>query len=68
MARPGKFKPKKAVLRRVKVTGTGKVKFRGVNKSHLMSGRSAKQSRQARRPSTLPRCEERRCRQALGLE
>jgi large subunit ribosomal protein L35 len=68
MARPGKFKPKKAALRRVKITGTGKVKFRGVNKSHLMSKRSAKRVRQARRPNTLPRCEERRVRQTLGLE
>ena len=46
-----KFKPHKGLLKRVKVTGTGKVKFKRVGTSHLnshMSGNAIRQHRAKR--------------------
>ena len=47
-----KFKPNKGVLKRMKVTGQGKVKFARSGKSHLNSTTSAKRTRTLRRPRT----------------
>lgn len=44
-----KQKTKKAVVKRMKLTKTGKVKFRHAFTSHIMVRRSAKRKRQLRR-------------------
>lgn len=44
-----KMKSHKSVLKRVKVTGTGKVKFRRTRTSHLMSHKSGDQVRKFRK-------------------
>lgn len=44
-----KQKTKKAVVKRMKLTKTGKVKFRHAFTSHLLVRRSAKRKRQLRR-------------------
>ena len=57
-----KQKTKKAVVKRMKLTKTGKVKFRHAFTSHLMVRRSSKRKRQLRGtaafdPSDQPRVE-----------
>jgi large subunit ribosomal protein L35 len=49
MAKKYKFKPNKALLKRVKVTGRGKVKFHHAGASHLMSGTPGSKKRQLRK-------------------
>ena len=44
-----KFKSHKALLKRVKVTGRGKVKFHASNSGHLRSGKSPKRLRNLRK-------------------
>jgi large subunit ribosomal protein L35 len=48
-----KQKPNKGMSKRMKVTGTGKVKHRHELNSHLRSGRSAKKKRHLGRPAIL---------------
>ncbi len=43
-----KQKTNKSVKKRMKVTASGKIKRRKVNKRHLLSGRSTKRKRQLR--------------------
>ncbi|WP_434342131.1 50S ribosomal protein L35 [Mesomycoplasma hyopneumoniae] len=47
-----KFKTKSALKKRIKVTGTGKVKHRHAYRSHLAQSKTTKQKRQSRK-STL---------------
>jgi len=68
MAKPGAFKPNKGALKRVKVTGTGKIKRRRANMSHLMSTMSAKRRRNGRSAAVCPPTEQRRFREMLGLQ
>lgn len=49
MATKVKFKSHKALLKRVKVTGRGKVKFHASNSGHLRSGKSPKRLRNLRK-------------------
>jgi len=49
MAKKYKFKPNKSLLKRVKVTGRGKVKFHHAGASHLMSGTPGHQKRKMRK-------------------
>jgi large subunit ribosomal protein L35 len=53
MRRPKGIKTKKAVSKRFKITGTGKVMFRGAGKRHLMQGKSSKRRRSLRKASIL---------------
>ena len=48
-----KLKPNKAVLKRFRVTKTGKLKRGHTLTSHLMSGRSAKKKRKLGRPALV---------------
>ncbi len=68
MAAAGAFKPNKGLQKRVKVTGTGKIKRRRANMSHLMSSMSAKRRRKGRSAAICPPCEQRRARRMLGLQ
>ena len=49
-----KQKTNKSVRKRVRVTGTGKIKRNKANKRHLLSGRSSKRKRQLRKATILP--------------
>lgn len=62
-----KFKPKKSVKKRFKVTATGKLKAGHSNTSHLMSGRSAKKKRQLGRPQILFEGHARNMRAMMGI-
>jgi len=49
-----KPKTNKSVRKRLRVTGTGKLKRNKGNKRHLLSGRTSKRKRQLRKATTLP--------------
>jgi large subunit ribosomal protein L35 len=53
MRRPKGVKTRKSVSKRFKITGTGKVMFRGAGKRHLLQGKSAKRRRKLRNAKTL---------------
>ncbi|MEX2212963.1 MAG: 50S ribosomal protein L35 [Phycisphaeraceae bacterium] len=48
MAKKYKFKPNKGLLKRVKISGRGKVKFKRAGGTHLMSGTTGNQKRKLR--------------------
>ena len=48
-----KFKPQKSVVKRMKVTATGKLKHGREKTSHLMSNRSADLKRRLGKPAVL---------------
>jgi len=62
-----KLKPNKAVSKRFKVTGTGKVVRRKAFSSHLRSGRSAKRKRQIGRPAIMCENLARNMRRLMGV-
>lgn len=62
-----KFKPNKSVLKRFRVSKTGKVKRGHSLRSHLMSGRSSKKKRHLRRPAILFEGHARNMRQLMGV-
>ena len=53
MRRPKGIKTRKAVVKRFKLTATGKVLFRGAGKRHLLQGKNAKRRRSLRKASLL---------------
>ena len=61
-----KMKTHKGIKRRIRRTATGKLRFKRSFASHLMSGKSGKRARQARRPSFLSGAVAKRIREALG--
>jgi large subunit ribosomal protein L35 len=61
-----KMKTHKGVKRRVTVSARGKVRFKRSFASHLMSGKSQRRVRRARRPSFLSGAMARKLRAALG--
>jgi large subunit ribosomal protein L35 len=61
-----KMKTHKGVKRRVRVTATGKVRYKRSFASHLMSGKSGDRVRRARRPRFLTGIMAKRLRQAVG--
>ena len=48
-----KLKPHKGFLKRVKVTGTGKIKRHKANKGHLMASKTGKRRRRLGRPAVV---------------
>lgn len=62
-----KFKPNKAVAKRFKVTGKGKLKRRHSLTSHLRSARTAKKKRELRRPEILFEGHARNMRKLMGI-
>jgi len=62
-----KQKTNKSVKKRIRVTGTGKLKRNKANKRHLLSGRNAKRKRQLRRAEILPASITGKYLRALGL-
>ena len=61
-----KFKPHKGILKRVRITKTGKVKRAKVGLGHLCSHKSGARKRQLRRPAICPAPEQRRVLQMVG--
>ena len=53
MRRPKGIKTRKAVAKRFKITGTGKVKFRGAGRRHLLQSKNAKRRRSLRNAKML---------------
>jgi large subunit ribosomal protein L35 len=53
MRRPKGIKTKKSASKRFKITGTGKVLFRGAGRRHLCQGKSPKRRRSLRRASLV---------------
>lgn len=49
-----KMKPSKCLVRRVKVTGTGKLKHKRRGTSHLMTSFTGKRKRHLRNGTTVP--------------
>ena len=63
----GKFKPHKAIQKRIRLTASGKVKRRKVGLGHLCSHKSGARKRKLRRPAIAPAMEQKRVHQMLGL-
>lgn len=53
MRRPKGIKTKKSVTKRFKITGTGKVLFRGAGRRHLLQGKGSKRRRSLRKAKNL---------------
>lgn len=62
-----KFKPKKSVAKRFRVTGTGKLKRNHSLTSHLRSARTSKKKRELRRAEVLFEGHARNMREMMGL-
>jgi len=53
MRRPKGIKTRKSVAKRFKITGTGKVLFRGAGRRHLLQGKSPSRRRSLRKSKVL---------------
>ncbi|HKI68690.1 MAG TPA: 50S ribosomal protein L35 [Verrucomicrobiae bacterium] len=53
MRRPRGNKTRKSVSKRFKITGTGKVLFRGAGRRHLLQGKNSKRRRSLRNAKVL---------------
>ena len=63
-----KQKPHKGLLKRIKITATGKILRRKANKRHLMSTKSAKRRRRLGRPALVDGTNVKVIRQLLKLQ
>ncbi|HSI34456.1 MAG TPA: 50S ribosomal protein L35 [Tepidisphaeraceae bacterium] len=63
-----KYKPNKAMKKRFRVSGTGKVKHNHCYTSHLRSSRSSKRIRKLRRASVLFEGHAKNMREFMGLK
>ena len=61
-----KMKPHKALLKRVKVTGTGKVVRKQANKGHLMSTKSGSRRRKLNKTVLVDGADMKRMKRMLG--
>ena len=62
-----KFKPRKSIARRFRVTGTGKLKHERTLRRHLLSGRSGDKKRAMARPAIMSEGHAKNFRLAMGL-
>lgn len=53
MRRPKGIKTRKSVAKRFKITGTGKVLFRGAGRRHLLSTKNSKRRRSIEKAKTV---------------
>jgi large subunit ribosomal protein L35 len=65
MRRPKGTKTRKAVAKRFKITGTGKVLRRGAGKRHLLQGKSSKRRRTLRKAALVSATDTYRIKQNL---
>jgi len=66
MAKTSKQKPHKGLLKRVKMTASGKIVRRKANKGHLMSGKTGNRRRRLGQPGQVAPSEMKRARRMLG--
>ena len=62
-----KMKTHRGAAKRFKVTGSGKIKRWKANKSHILTGKSAKRTRRLRRSSLVPEVLERDIKRLLNI-
>jgi large subunit ribosomal protein L35 len=62
-----KFKPRKSIAKRFRVTGTGKLKHERTMRRHLLSGRSADKKREMARPDIMSEGHAVNYRLAMGI-
>ncbi|MEM1010737.1 MAG: bL35 family ribosomal protein [Planctomycetota bacterium] len=62
-----KYKPRKSIKQRFKVTGTGKLKHQRTKRRHLLSGRSGDKMRALCRPDVLVEGHSKPLRVAMGV-
>ncbi|MBU4199106.1 MAG: 50S ribosomal protein L35 [Verrucomicrobia bacterium] len=55
-----KMKTKKAIAKRFRKTASGKIRHLGAGRGHILTSKSSKRKRQARRGSLLAKSEEKR--------
>jgi len=60
-----KMKSRKAITKRFKITGSGKLKRKQANKNHKAWGRTVKQRRQARKSELVSASDQKRINQAF---
>lgn len=53
MRRPKGTRTRKSVAKRFKITGTGKVLFRGAGRRHLLQGKNSKRRRSLRKATLV---------------
>lgn len=63
-----KMKTHKGLKKRVRVTASGKIKYKQANAGHLMSGKNGNRRRRMRKPSILQSAVQDRILVALGGE
>ena len=62
-----KFKPKKSIAKRFRVTGTGKLKHERTLRRHLLSNRSGDKKRAMARPAVMSETHAPNFRLAMGI-
>ena len=62
-----KFKPRKSIACRFRVTGTGKLKHERTLRRHLLSNRSGNKKRALARPAIMSEGHAKNFREAMGL-
>jgi len=65
MAKKQKLKTNKALKKRIKITGTGKVMFSKANRRHLLTDKSTKKKRSLRRKQQVHPSDMKRLRNLL---
>lgn len=60
-----KMKTNKSVAKRFKVTGTGRVRRRKANKSHILTKKTAKRKRHLAQPALVSKADEKRIKRML---
>lgn len=60
-----RMKTRKAVAKRFKVTGNGKVMYKRPGNNHLQTGKSRKSKRQRSKPKRASKADEKRIKQML---
>jgi large subunit ribosomal protein L35 len=60
-----KMKTNRAAAKRLKRTGTGKLRRRRANKSHILTKKTTKRKRRLRKPTLVDRADEKRMKRLL---
>lgn len=61
-----KMKTKKALMKRIKITGTGKIMREQAFRSHLAQNKTTKQKRQSRKSTTMHASDYKRFKALIG--
>lgn len=62
-----KMKTDRGAAKRIKVTGTGKLRRRRANRNHLLEKKASTRTRRLKRPATVAAADERQIKRLLGL-